>query len=247
MQDTLVCSLGWEDPRRRQRREWQPTSVFLPRVYHGQRNLAGCRTRVAKSWTEIWKDPDARKDWRREEKGTTEDEMVRWHRQLMDMSLSKLRELVMIMKAWPAAVHGDAKSGTQLSDWTNWTELNWAANTFNLTSCWLSQALFHQAGYLAWGSQPWCLLAVGKGQVLTIDEQGEGSQDGGRPSVFILTRSQMRPLPVCLSLEGAAAGRSDPCCYQITTFALSLHVHEILCAFTSHGQRSLVGCSPWGR
>ena len=27
----------------------------------------------------IWKDPDARKDWRQEEKGVTEDEMVRWH------------------------------------------------------------------------------------------------------------------------------------------------------------------------
>ena len=31
-----------------------------------------------KSWL-IGKDPDARKDWRREEKGTTEDEMVGWH------------------------------------------------------------------------------------------------------------------------------------------------------------------------
>ena len=30
----------------------------------------------------IWKDPDARKDWRWEEKGTTEDEMVGWHHQL---------------------------------------------------------------------------------------------------------------------------------------------------------------------
>ena len=27
----------------------------------------------------IWKDPDAGKDWRQEDKGTTEDEMVRWH------------------------------------------------------------------------------------------------------------------------------------------------------------------------
>ena len=27
----------------------------------------------------IWKDPDAGKDWRQEEKGTTEDEIVRWH------------------------------------------------------------------------------------------------------------------------------------------------------------------------
>ena len=30
----------------------------------------------------IWKDPDAGKDWRREEKGMTENEMVGWHHQL---------------------------------------------------------------------------------------------------------------------------------------------------------------------
>ena len=35
----------------------------------------------AKSWL-IWKDPDAGKDWRQEEKGMTEDEMVGWHHQL---------------------------------------------------------------------------------------------------------------------------------------------------------------------
>ena len=35
----------------------------------------------AKNWL-MWKDPDAGEDWRWEEKGTTEDEMVGWHHQL---------------------------------------------------------------------------------------------------------------------------------------------------------------------
>ena len=42
---------------------------------------------------------------------------------LMDMSLNKLRDLVMGWEAWRDAVHGAAKSRTPLRDWTDWTDM----------------------------------------------------------------------------------------------------------------------------
>ena len=44
-----------------------------------------------KSWL-IWKDPDAGKDWRQEEKGTTEDKMAGWHHQLNEHEFEQALE-----------------------------------------------------------------------------------------------------------------------------------------------------------
>ena len=50
----------------------------LSQLFHSPFSLSSRGSLVSFHWL-IWKDPDAGKDWRQEEKGTTVDEMVGWH------------------------------------------------------------------------------------------------------------------------------------------------------------------------
>ena len=72
-----------------------------------------------KNWL-IGKDPDAGKDWW-QEKGTTEDEMVGWHHWLNGHEFEQAPSVGDGQGSGVLQVHGVAKNGTWLSDWT---ELN---------------------------------------------------------------------------------------------------------------------------
>ena len=73
---------------------------------------------VAKIWF-IEKHPDAGIDWRQEEKGMTEDEMVGWHHWLDGHEFEQVPGVGEDRQVWHVAVHGVANSQTWLSDWTD--------------------------------------------------------------------------------------------------------------------------------
>ena len=73
----------------------------------------------------IGKDPDAGKDCRQEEKGTTEDEMVGWHHWPDGHEFEHW---------WwtgrPGVLQSMGSQSVRHTEWLNWTELNWVTNTF---------------------------------------------------------------------------------------------------------------------
>ena len=86
----------------------------------------------------VGKDPDAENIWRREEKGTIEDEMIGWHHRLDGHGLEQALGVGDGHGNLLCYSPGVAKSRTQLSDWT---ELNLGSNStvhfqpINLANC----------------------------------------------------------------------------------------------------------------
>ena len=101
-----------------------------PRIYIGRTDveaeapiLRPPGVKDLKSWL-IGKDPDAGKDWKQEEKGAIEDEMIGWHHRLNGHEFEQAPRDGEDRESWRAAAHGVVKSRAQLSDWTTATELN---------------------------------------------------------------------------------------------------------------------------
>ena len=65
-----------------------------------------------------WKRPWCWKDWRQEENGTTENEMIGWHHPSVNMNLSELWRYWRMGRPGVLQSMGVAKIQTQLSDWT---------------------------------------------------------------------------------------------------------------------------------
>ena len=83
----------------------------------------------------IWKDPDVGKDWKQEEKGTTEDEMIERHHRLNGYEFEQAPGVSDGQGSLVCCSPGVWKNQTQLKDWTDWLRIVLILST--ITEYWI--------------------------------------------------------------------------------------------------------------
>ena len=107
-----------------------------------------------RSWL-TGKDPDAGKDWRQEEKGTAEDEMVGWHHWLIG---HEFEQALRVGDGQGSLVYC-SPWGHQLTWLSDWTELNWGNHESLLPSSVKSNVMHMKAIFV---SANWLILLKNK-------------------------------------------------------------------------------------
>ena len=124
LEKTLESPLDWKKIQSVNRKGYQ-SWIFIGRT-NAEAETPILWQPDMKNWV-TGKDPNAGKDWRQEEKGMTEDEMVGWHHQLNGHEFEETLGVgvgqgsLVCFSPW-------SLSQTQLS---YWTELNWTIYTVN--------------------------------------------------------------------------------------------------------------------
>ena len=123
LEETLESPLDWKEIKSVNPKGNQPW-IFIGKT-DAEAEAPKLWPPVAKSWL-IRKDPDAGKDWRQEEKGMTEDEILRWYHWVDGHEFEWAPGIGDGQESLVCTDHGVTKSLKCLSDWTELTLTDWA-------------------------------------------------------------------------------------------------------------------------